>query len=204
MKESIQCHRCHIWVMEKMQLFAPNNVFHTDTTAGFCWRCCRFPTLTYTLSPFLLADLKLFWYWNIPHLSVLSLSFCLPRYEASGSPPTQPCHTSLLSAAPHGCGHNRMLCLHPGLIHNIHNIHNIHYSTCCLSRKQTGFRSHVHYELIKIIAVALEENNHILIQNHRLTASLLFTCSQCHSHWKDPSWSEQKRQKVKKKKKLKP
>lgn len=184
-----------------MQLFAPNNVFHTDTTAGFCWRCCRFPTLTYTLSPFLLADLKLFWYWNIPHLSVLSLSFCLPRYEASGSPPTQPCHTSLLSAAPHGCGHNRMLCLHPGLIHNIHNIHNIHYSTCCLSRKQTGFRSHVHYELIKIIAVALEENNHILIQNHRLTASLLFTCSQCHSHWKDPSWSEQKRQKVKKNKK---
>lgn len=174
MKESIQCHRCHIWVMEKMQLFAPNNVFHTDTTAGFCWRCCRFPTLTYTLSPFLLADLKLFWYWNIPHLSVLSLSFCLPRYEASGSPPTQPCHTSLLSAAPHGCGHNRMLCLHPGLIHNIHNIHNIHYSTCCLSRKQTGFRSHVHYEPIKIIAVALEENNHILIQNHRLTASLLF------------------------------
>lgn len=146
--------------------------------------------MTYILSPVLLADLKLFWYWGVPHLSVLSFSFCLPRYEALGSAPTQPCHMPLLSADPHGCGHNRMLCLHPGLIHNIHNIHS---STCCLLREQTGFRSHIHNEPIKIIAFALEENNHILIQNHRLTASFLFTCFQCHSHWKDPSCSEQKR-----------
>lgn len=167
-----------------------------DTIAGSCWGCCRFPILTYILSSVLLADLKLFWYWDVPHLSVLSFSFCLPGYGAAGSPSTQPCHMPFLSADPCGCGHSRVLCLHPGLMHNIHNSH---FSTCCLLREQTSFRSHIHNEPIKIIAVALEVNNHILIQNHRLTASLLFTCLQCHSHWKDPSCSEQQRQKKKNK-----
>lgn len=73
-----------------------------------------------------------------------------------------------------------------------------HCSICCLLREQTGFRSHVLNGLIKTIAVALEENCHVLVQNHRLTASLLFTCLQCHSQ--DPScfWAA----KAKKKKKI--
>lgn len=104
-----------------------------DTMADFYWGCCRFPILTYTLYPVLLADLKLFWCWDVPHLSVLSFFFCLPRYKAFGSPPMQPCHGPLFSADPHGCGHTRMLCLQPGLIHNIHNIH---YSTCCLLKNK--------------------------------------------------------------------
>lgn len=144
-------------------------MFHARHHCRLLLRMLQVPHLTYILPPVLLADLKLFWCWDVPHLSVLSFSFCLPRYEALESPPTQPCHMPLLSADPHGCGHNRMLCLHPGLIHNIHNIH---CSTCCLLREQTGFRSHIHNEPIKITAVALEENNHILIQNHKLTASL--------------------------------
>lgn len=66
-----------------------------------------------------------------------------------------------------------------------HPQYSSHCSICCLLREQTGFRSHVLNGLIKTIAVALEENCHVLVQNHRLTASLLFTCLQCHSQ--DPS-----------------
>lgn len=159
--------------------------YHPRHRCRLLSKTLQVPHLTYILSPVLLADLRQSWYRDVPHLSVLSFSFQLPRYGLPEPASTQPCHTPLLSADARWLSPQRDAVSPPARAS--HPQYSSHCSICCLLREQTGFRSHILNESIKTIAVALEENNHVLVQKHGLTASLLFTCLQCHSHWKDPS-----------------
>ncbi|XP_074749425.1 uncharacterized protein LOC141954119 [Strix uralensis] len=113
--------------------------------------------------------------------------------SAGGSPDTglsepasiQPCHTPLSQCQCQMAATTAECCGPPA--RGSHPQYSSHCSICCLWREQTGFRSHILNELIKTIAVALEQNNHVLVQNHGLMAFLLFTCLQYHSNWKNPS-----------------
>lgn len=186
MGESAWCHG-QLWVMESSQ----NTPICPKQHVFFCCHarhCCRLlpkmlqvPNLTYILSAVLLAELRQFRYRDVPRLSVLSFSFRLPRYGTS--------RAYVKPALPHATSQ----CWWPMAVsvsspaRGSHPQYGSHRSICGLLREQTGFRSHILNESIKTIAVALEENNHVLIQKHRLMASLLFTCLRCHNRWKDPS-----------------